>query len=77
MAYHPQYQQQKSDCRFDQTPLFSWPGFKGEARRAAPDRPLGRARLQRRSAELQWELLNHKVCRTNVAAPARRSDAAL
>ena len=48
-----------------------------ERRRAAPDRPLGRALLQRHPAECRWETLNHKPLRTAVAASPRRTDAAL
>ncbi len=53
------------------------PGIKGEARRAAPDRPLGRALLQRWCVELRWDGLTHKAPRTGVAAPTRRSGVAL
>jgi hypothetical protein len=48
-----------------------WPGNKGEARRAAPDLPQGRAHLQRQFPEPLRDMLNHKACRTDVAAPTR------
>jgi hypothetical protein len=57
--------------------LFVLPGIKGEARRAAPARPLGQALLQPFRLEIQWDGLNHKAPRTSVEAPTRRTDAAL
>ena len=44
---------------------------------APPDRPLGRALLQRHQQDYGQRALSHKVPRTSVAAPSRRSDAAL
>ncbi len=58
-------------------PSTPWPGIKGEARRAAPDRPLGRALLRRHQQNFCGKTLRHKVPRTSVSAPTRRSDAAL
>jgi hypothetical protein len=42
-----------------------------------PTAPIGRALLQRQPAELLWKWLHHKAPRTSVAAPTRRSGAAL
>jgi hypothetical protein len=58
-------------------PFLTLPGIKGEARRAAPDRPLGRALLHRHQQKFGGRALRHKAPRTSVAAPTRRSDAAL
>jgi hypothetical protein len=53
------------------------PGIKGEARRAAPDRPIGQALLQRPAPNFWRGRLMHKAPRTDVAAPTRRSGVAL
>ncbi len=58
-------------------PFLTLPGIKGEARRAAPDRPLGRALLRGHQQNFGGRSLSHKAPRTSVAAPTRRSDAAL
>jgi hypothetical protein len=57
--------------------LGSWPGLKGEARRAALDRPLGRALLDRSAWKFGGSWRKHKVPRPAVAAPTRRSGTAL
>ena len=50
------------------------------AARAAGQRPTAlprRALLQHHSREFLREMLDHKACRTSIAAPTRRSDTAL
>jgi hypothetical protein len=58
-------------------PFPSSPGSRRLRRRAAPDRPLGQALLQQCRLEGLGSWLMHKVPKTAVAAPARRSCAAL